>query len=200
VLRMLLSVLLTLGLAQSQSDRGATPASSSLKPAYEIADAYDVYAAVLPKDWMLYGKPAKQLIVQQETYPAKMCLEPEPESGKLIGEAIEDYKKQNERMWFLQRKFKTDKPYVVLSSEAFMGKNQGRWEMPAFPDSGGYFLLSAVGFNSQRTVAVVWVEQRCGRLCGKGEFHVLQKTQNEWATAEVARVVLQHRFLTETRR
>ena len=110
MLRMLLSVLLTLGLAQSQSDRGATPASSSLKRAYEIADAYDVYAAVLPKDWMLYGKPAKQLIVQQETYPAKMCLEPEPESGKLIGEAIEDYKKQNERMWFLQRKFKTDKP------------------------------------------------------------------------------------------
>jgi hypothetical protein len=63
-----------------------------------------------------------------------MCLEPEPESGKRIGEAIEDYKKQNERIWFLQRQFKTDKPYVVLSSEAFMGKNQGRWEMSAYPD------------------------------------------------------------------
>jgi hypothetical protein len=188
VLRILCFALLTLSIAQSslQSGKDTTSAQVKTKPVYDDQDAYDVYVAVLPKEWMLYGKPAKQLIVQEEIYPVKMCLEPEAESAKLIGAAIADYNQQNEMVRSLQRNFKTDKPYVLLPAEAFTPKGQSKWGpiLAKYPNSGGYFLLSAVGFNREKTVAIVWQEHRCGGLCGFGEFHVMQKVQNEWQPLE----------------
>jgi hypothetical protein len=49
-----------------------------------------------------------------------------------------------------------------------------------YPDSGGWIELSAVGFNVDKTVAVVYMGHHCGPLCGSGGFHVLEKKDGKW--------------------
>jgi hypothetical protein len=49
-----------------------------------------------------------------------------------------------------------------------------------FPNSTSYLILSAVGFNPQRTIAVVFVDYRCGGLCGSARYYVLQKRAGDW--------------------
>jgi len=48
------------------------------------------------------------------------------------------------------------------------------------PDSVGWIELSAVGFNHDKTVAIVYIGHHCGRLCGGGGFRVLRKAEGKW--------------------
>jgi hypothetical protein len=48
------------------------------------------------------------------------------------------------------------------------------------PYTGGWIELSAIGFNADKTVAVVYMGHLCGGLCGGGQFHVLQKKDGKW--------------------
>lgn len=52
------------------------------------------------------------------------------------------------------------------------------------PDSALVVGLSPVGFNRERTVAVVFGRSVCGMLCGAGEIRVLRKQQGRWLPAE----------------
>ena len=70
------------------------------------------------------------------------------------------------------------------SINRLFGKNgAGGWKnfYSKFPDSGGFITMSAVGFNVDKTVAVVYVGHRCGSLCGGGRYHFLQKTNGKWS-------------------
>jgi hypothetical protein len=49
-----------------------------------------------------------------------------------------------------------------------------------YPDSGGFVDLSAVGFNADKTVAIVSKGRWCGSLCGEGAYQVLQKIDGNW--------------------
>jgi hypothetical protein len=40
--------------------------------------------------------------------------------------------------------------------------------------------FSAVGFNKDRTVAVVYATYWCGPLCGRGTYYMLDKRDGEW--------------------
>src|SRR5262249_227524 len=53
-----------------------------------------------------------------------------------------------------------------------------------YPESGGWIELSAVGFNPEKTVAVVYVGHHCGNLCAGGHFQVLLKKNGKWAPIE----------------
>ena len=44
--------------------------------------------------------------------------------------------------------------------------------------------LSAVGFNVNKTVAVVYMGHYCGALCGGGGFHVLKKKDGKWVALD----------------
>ena len=54
----------------------------------------------------------------------------------------------------------------------------------AYRDSAGFVYLSAVGFNADKTVAVVSIGHWCGGLCGEGQYHVLQKKDGRWIPLE----------------
>jgi hypothetical protein len=87
------------------------------------------------------------------------------------------------KYWLLQQKFKTEIPCRIVTSEevnAAMADHGWDGFYKTYPDSGGWIELSAVGFNADRTVAVVYVGHSCGSLCGGGRFHVLQKRDNKW--------------------
>jgi len=148
---------------------------------YEDAEAYEVYSTIL-RPWQVAN--AKSLVIRSETKGYKMCLRPDEDSEKIIGQAISQYVKLNEKNWLLKRGFNIEKPYeLVPYDELRSALKQGWWEnfYKQYPNSGGWIELSAIGFNADKTVAVVYMGHHCGGLCGGGGFHVLQKKDGKWA-------------------
>jgi len=50
----------------------------------------------------------------------------------------------------------------------------------SYPQSGGYVIMSAVGFNREKTRAIVYTGSSCGALCGSWRFHLLEKINGNW--------------------
>jgi hypothetical protein len=149
------------------------PAASQAPPHdYDVPEAYEVYAAILPSEWSWKDAKAKWLVIKQATAKYEVCLAPDAASQQIIGSAIADYILQNQQPWLLQRKFHIEKPYTLLTAneeKAAFQSSPGGWEgfYQMYPDSGGVIELSAVGFNAEKTVAVVYSGHQCGMLCGR---------------------------------
>jgi hypothetical protein len=162
---------------QSGSSNSNTPTP------YEVADAYEVYATVLPSEWPLRDAHAKALVIQAETKGFEMCLRPDKEWEQKVGPAISDYVRMNAKPFLLQRRLNIKTPYqLVLADQLSSAIHAFDWEgfYQQYPDSGGWLEVSAVGFNNDKTVAVVYMGHHCGSLCGGGGFHVLEKKDGKW--------------------
>jgi hypothetical protein len=83
----------------------------------------------------------------------------------------------------LQRRFQIEKPHEIVSSDDIgVDFKDGGWEgfHQRYPDSGGYIIMSAVGFNKEKTQAIVYTGSACGGLCGLWRFHLLEKIDGKW--------------------
>jgi hypothetical protein len=159
-------------------------ASSPKLESYDVPEAYEVYSAILPTEssWK-YGR-TKWLVIRATTTTNEMCLSPDESSRKVIGTAIADYLEQNKVSRMLQRKFNLGTiPYTLLTPaeeraavQGYPGGWQGFNQM--YADSGGLLQLSAVGFNADKTIAVVYLAQQ------SSSFHVLQKKIGKWEPVE----------------
>jgi len=49
-----------------------------------------------------------------------------------------------------------------------------------FPDNFGYFIVSHVGLNLNKTEALLYVDHFCGGLCGGGEYVLMRKVNGVW--------------------
>ncbi|MGA7925642.1 MAG: hypothetical protein WCA20_06565 [Candidatus Sulfotelmatobacter sp.] len=159
------------------------PAQNSVAEEYEDQDTYAIYSRLLPGE-QSYGFAKGIIVIQQETTaPVKLddyCLT--PEAAREFKDAIEDYKRHTEPM-LLQRRFEIDKPYELVSTEVVgtLIKNYN-WDdfYKRYPDSGGIVRMTAVGFNRQRTLAIVFTGSQCNNLCGRGSFVLLKKLDGKW--------------------
>ena len=155
---------------------------------YNDAVAYEVYAAILPSEWPIRDKRAKQVVIRRETKAFPMCLKPDSESQSKVEPAISEYVKLNEKEWLLQPKISLDRPYEFFGARQFeaLMRGEGKWDdyYRRYPDSGGLIELSAVGFNSNKTIGVVYMGHSCGPLCGGGTFYVLEKIEGKWKPIE----------------
>ncbi len=150
---------------------------------YDIPEAYEVYSTILPSAWPWQVANAKRLVILSETKSYKMCLRPEKEYDDLLRPAISEYVRLNEKTWLLQQNFRIDKPYDMITSDELKSSfEQEGWKTfyEKHPDTGGWIELSAIGFNKDKTIAVVYMGHSCGGLCGGGGFHVLQKKEGKW--------------------
>jgi hypothetical protein len=154
-------------------------------------DSYDIYSIVLlsdvPSQWHTSG-----WAIKQETRGYPMCLEPAKDQESTYRSVIEDYVMKNKSKLVLQRNL--DLPnYVLLGPRevatvvARMRKNrdlpQITWTAPPpdLPFQPSVLLqLSIVGFNQDRTRALVSVGYDCGS-CGGGGYHLLVKKDGKWA-------------------
>ena len=166
--------------------------AASPKP-YDDSEAYQVYSVLLPNEEVYGGT----VIIQEETVgggtDAVMGGNPSgclfPEAAKKFKEAIADYERQNSHNWLLQRKFDIDTPYEIINSETihlpFNNKAKDGWQMfrSRYPKSTGFVIFSAVGFNNDKTQAVVFTGSSCGWLCGAWSFHLMEKTNGKWHQA-----------------
>jgi hypothetical protein len=165
-------------------------ASQVASPPLTDPDAYAIYAAILPNEWPATIAKAKRLVIAEETVTLTRC---KPAVASLPEEwrpALVDYDQQNKRVWRLASTFPASMiPYVIVSHsdirKLFPGPEDGPhgvWSRfyAAYPDSGGYHELSAVGFDPSRTKAIVYVSHACGNVCGEGKYQLMEKTPEGW--------------------
>lgn len=152
---------------------------------YREREAYEIYASLLPAQWPVTEAHTQKMIIRAETGSYEMCLKPEGESIAIVGPAIANFLEVNKRSWLLERAIPMALAYEFVFEkelDAIFANGPAGWKAfyEKFPDSGGYNEVSAVGFNADKTVAVVYVAHSCGGLCGGGTFHVLQKKEGKW--------------------
>jgi hypothetical protein len=65
-------------------------------------------------------------------------------------------------------------------------KNDKGWKnfFSKYPNSPGILLVSRIGFNSDKTEAIVYAGKSCGTLCGEGYYVRLTKIGEHWAVAD----------------
>jgi hypothetical protein len=184
--RLALVVALALGsaalLAAQQSD--------SPEP-YNDDEAYRVYDVLLPHD-----SSPNTLVVQQETIgplsrEGSASLGPEncltPAAASEFKDAILDYNRNNQKKSLLQRKFSVSRPYEILDAGTLnaMFQHPDGWNKfyQRFPNSGGIYNMSAVGFNRDKTRALVYFGSGCQGQCGDWSFRLLEKVNGKWEQA-----------------
>jgi len=150
---------------------------------YDVDEVYRVYSVLLPREES-YEFARGTLVIQEETVSEHLdtkCLT--KAATRKFKDAIVDYERANTKQWLLQRLFQSEKPYGLVSSDAIKAAFKERfWDSfeSRYPGSGGYITFSAVGFNNDKTLAVVYTGSSCGGLCGRWGFHVLEKINGQW--------------------
>jgi hypothetical protein len=149
----------------------------------DVKDDYLIYSLLLPHEES-YRLAKGTLIIQEETVSQRNASEGcvTPEAASRFKDAIADYNRPNRKQGLLQRQFQIEKPYEVLSSDAIGALLKDGWDSfyKRYPESGGYLIMSAVGFNKERTRAIVYTGSSCGGLCGSWRFHLLEKIDGNW--------------------
>ena len=119
-------------------------------------------------------------------------------SGADLNEAwqpvLEDFRTANATPRILLPGFDLGVPYIVASS----GKIQAALKLVSndpwrgfyrgYPDSGGYMMVSAVGFDALKRRALVYMGHYCGLLCGGGTYHFLERIDGVWRETKMKRV------------
>ena len=141
------------------------------------ADAYAIYAALVPQAWSNVSKDA--LLLQRETETTTPCNVRPPADPEWLA-VYKDFNQQNSRPQLLERELPVTIPYRLIAraeldaDDARLAiKYPGIWQRR--PESIEYAAVSAVGFSADKTKAVVYV-----RLRGSGEFHSMERRAGAW--------------------
>jgi len=170
-------------------------AQSSLAPKpIDDAESYAVYAALLPSQWTVRVARAKILVFQQETTTYPRCM-PSGTPREVDWQAVmESFRAENAEGRVILAGYDLRLPYVVVASTDIRATFREVPNDPMFgwsgfykryPDSGGFMQVSAVGFGTARTRAMVYMAHSCGGLCGGGTYHFLQKINGAWREVKV---------------
>jgi hypothetical protein len=137
-------------------------ADQSVQPLEGNPDAYAIYSVLLPAEdpsvnsWNIWN--------ETERGPLPMCLTPPLDQESTYRPVIEHFETLNQRRYLLRRSFDLI-AYNLVSREDKV--------LPIFE-------VSAVGFNMERTRALVYVGHHCGNLCGGGTYHLMVKKNGKW--------------------
>lgn len=193
---------------------GLPATSRSHPRVYMDSDAYAVYSAVLPQLWPWAKLDASHLVIRKETKAKLICSltgEAAPDASVSqdtnqsnakaaqgaanrsdpgdIASALAQFNQVNRQKWLLARKLNISRHYTLISAAELRGIDHheiGAWDLffQHHGDSGGWIQFSAVGFNPNKTTAVVYAEYACGRHCGGGALYLLHKQGNRWVVGE----------------
>jgi hypothetical protein len=94
--------------------------------------------------------------------------------------ALDDYFKVNAKHWLLQGNFTLPKPYRLVSRDEIRAMFPRTFRGGRFGEL--WIELSAVGFNANKTTAVVYMVNVCTTEdgCAEGQSFVLQKQNGKW--------------------
>jgi hypothetical protein len=150
--------------------------------AAEEKDSYEIYSILLRAELDATWKISAWTINQKtQTFPSlgprphyiRQCLSVSRNQDGIYAPLIDDYLAKNREKQSLERKF--DLPQYELVD---FGQTPATTSSSFAPTV--VFEVSAVGFNPDRTRALVYVGHRCGSLCGGGRYHLLVKAGGKW--------------------
>lgn len=167
-------------------------------------DSYAVYAAVIP-EFSTGDKPLSELPLLQETRAGPDCLD--REKGRKFPPVwqpvVESFRKENARVRIIQSGFNLGLPYTIVTVEQLrnlmrdggysrqsgLSNHPGAKVFARFP-GGRLIALSAVGFNADKTRALVAMQYDCfpswdartesSRVCQGGQHFTLEKEGGRW--------------------
>lgn len=166
--------------AQQKSEQG----TQNDVGAYMDADSYQIYAALLQEHKCPFYVIRAEIVGTPALTARNLGIKGDRNFRRTWGVVMEDFAKQNRTSKLLVHNIPVDTQYELLpSSEIFRSeRGQTGWDdfYRRYPSSDGYYWFSAVGFNSERTRAIVKFNHLCGSLCGSGEPHFFQKKNGKW--------------------
>jgi len=156
---------------------------------YTDSDAYAIYAVLLQSD----KHPFYVVQTEIDAYPGMTAKDLGIEGGhafmQVWGSVMDNYARQNQNPKLLVRSIPVDVAYeLVPKSDMFKSQHgQPGWDdfYQRYSSSGGFYWFSAVGFNRQRTRAIVSMGHACGMLCGSGQPHFFEKQGTKWREVNV---------------
>jgi len=94
--------------------------------------------------------------------------------------AMVDYRRPNEVSVQLERSLDLPKSYELVDVSELVGeKRSDRWTFAGKNGAYGVYELSAAGFSSDMTLAIVYVGYDCP-WCSRWALHILKKTDGNW--------------------
>jgi hypothetical protein len=171
------------------------------------AEEYDVYSnlfSVLP----IHRKDRPLLVIGTETVGPTMdevrraagCQQdvpvgypPPPRNSYLLSAEfrplVDDLLIKNKKAYTFNRRFNLRRPYLLLRDSDFRGFfNHGEAGIDFFykqyPGADGFKTLSRIGFNSQKTLALVYVESHYTTIEDFTTLLLLRKSNRDWIRVE----------------
>jgi hypothetical protein len=117
-----------------------------------------------------------------------------PRSSYLLSDEftplVDDLLMNNKQVYTFNRRFNLRRPYLLLRSSDFRGffNHYGEPGFDRFykqyPAADGFKVLSRIGFNSQKTLALVYVESHYTPIDDFTTFLLLRKSDHKWIRVE----------------
>lgn len=195
--RLLIAAAVTLALALA-----ASPAPRSQSSVED--EEYAVYSALISQRFV--REKTKQLVILNKTTGWFSSPEDEdtvwavkariPEASE---SALYDFTKKNKAASSIERRFKFQVKYTLISSgeldgffkDGFPGEGFERsWKQfyEKYPGAPGYIQLSRVGFDKEKGEAVVYVGSMCDQLCGGGSYVRFVRKDGGWKVEQEAAI------------
>ncbi len=176
----------------------ASTASPAPPPPDRAADAYAIYAVLLPGDTFAHLPPeqtqhwaiAATTLNANDVSPRlepRAALKAPPSNAAAFNQAVADYQLHRLERWQLEPRFPVQHSYTLMDANQVAAFKQARSSpvgpsglTPAFAGYPGINFFSAVYFNAEHTAALVYETQWCGHLCAAGEWVYLEKRSGAW--------------------
>jgi hypothetical protein len=146
-------------------------------------DAYAIYAMLVPELWATRSKDP--VLLQRETQTVARCRNSGQTSDPEWLAVEKSYRQENSRPKLLQPILPIPGPYrLIPKSEIEADDARLRLKYPGprnrLPESMEFAAVSAVGFNADKTKAIVLVQVR-----DQGAVRALERRDNGWVPAYV---------------
>lgn len=169
----------------------------SFRAAEISEEKYEIYSAAING---AYATRSNKISVLIRNYtvndPDKMSLKHSYHKqysiflAPLSLETVESYIKENEKEEVLEKEFdlkitsalikKSDIQRLFKSGVASGETDEWDNFRKEFPDVRNVIGLSPIGYNAEKSQALVYMEEWCGFLCGMGYYIFLEKENGKW--------------------
>ncbi len=165
---------------------------SCAKPAVDYSfDDYSIYSEFLQDDYNDTNKLQtkkkqkinKAVVIMSETKVFKIM--PNDLKANLKGlqdETIQNYIIRNKTTMTLENKFRCEMKIILVKESKIKKILKKGWSnfKKKYPYSSGFIFLSRVGFNKDKTQALIYVGELWGPLAGVGYYILYNLENGEW--------------------
>lgn len=194
-----LCLCLMLGILSSSTlSHGAGKAGAASIPLELRDDVYAIYELALntARQQNHPGSESKTITVDGKTGGRQgalsllKCHTPVPAKKAIYAELFRDFRRVIQHRWVLERRFQLIEPYVLAvmndlpwgdESDAHASRQLNSKDVPKNQSTiETICTLSSVGFNKDRSRALVYTSCSCGPLCGEDSLNILAKNNGRW--------------------